>query len=592
MRRIRAIAMAAAIIVVAAPARPDEPLPTVLQVLGTVTNSARPVANALVIALNLQDFEAVQTYTARDGAFTLPQLRAGIYKVIAVKQGFIPAIATILPNRPNHRVALKLENENAARRKTASQEIWEIRGSLPPDVLRELDNVLAGSEQVASYDIPRFRGEMVSVTGVTNRPANPAYAQTSLGVQGRVGDNWQVGIRGNLRRFEDPTDEVRFGTPLAESSVMSMEVRSSPTDAYRVASTKSSWMYVGERGSDDRQVDVRAHNFEWQHGPAHVQVRYFEQDNLFQHTPVESNVFEIAGDVPIVQTRRSDFGVGLRVRQESVETATDLMRTADVSANGSLALVPSLILHYGVASRIGVQGQECAPRTGAEWKMTANTSFIGSALVKVYDRDPSTLLLPSLVVWSDSDRMLPKYTYTFGIVSGKDGKNRFSAIATVTAVDEPLRVVFADEQDQFWDGLYVDSGDIRRDIRLAYRREFGNRFAVDVATTAGTASAHVTGPRERNKVYVTGDLQSTFTPTRTTLAVSYREIQQPGESNADDYRTERVHVQMAQSLYLPIDIKLLLGLELAHAENSPYLIDTLTPEGSSRKYIGGLSVNF
>ena len=37
---------------------------------------------------------------------------------------------------------------------------------------------------------------------------------------------------------------------------------------------------------------------------------------------------------------------------------------------------------------------------------------------------------------------------------------------------------------------------------------------------------------------------------------------------------------MAQSLYLPIDIKLLLGLELARAENSPYLMDSLDARGT------------
>ena len=97
---------------------------------------------------------------------------------------------------------------------------------------------------------------------------------------------------------------------------------------------------------------------------------------------------------------------------------------------------------------------------------------------------------------------------------------------------------------------------------------------------------------DREKVYVTGDLQTMFNPTRTTLAVSYRELQQPGDPGEDDYRTERIHLRMAQSLYLPVDIKLLLGLELAHAENSPYLIETLTPEGRSTKYIGGLALNF
>ncbi|HEX8154211.1 MAG TPA: carboxypeptidase-like regulatory domain-containing protein, partial [Thermoanaerobaculia bacterium] len=61
---------------------PSAPIPAVLQVLGSVTNAARPVANALVIALNVNSFEALQTYTTVDGKFVLPPLRAGVYKII------------------------------------------------------------------------------------------------------------------------------------------------------------------------------------------------------------------------------------------------------------------------------------------------------------------------------------------------------------------------------------------------------------------------------------------------------------------------------------------------------------------------------
>jgi hypothetical protein len=251
-----------------------------------------------------------------------------------------------------------------------------------------------------------------------------------------------------------------------------------------------------------------------------------------------------------------------------------------------------VILHYGLASRLASDGQEWAPRTGAEWKITRHTSVIGSVLYKVVDRDPSGVMLPAIVFWSENDRVLPRYSYSGGIVSGRDASNRFSLIATVTAVDDPLRVVFADSRSQFWDGLHIETGDVRRDVRVGYRREIGTRLVVDLATTAGTATQVDPRSLDREKVYLTGDLQSTYTPTRTTLAVSYRDIHQPGESGEEEYRTERVHVRMAQSLYLPIDVKLLLGLELARADNSPYLIDTLTAEGRSKKYIGGLAFNF
>ena len=588
MRRFRAIAIAVIVVVAAAPAHSQAPLLT--EVLGTVTTAARPVADALVIALNLQDLGAVEARTRPDGTFSLPSLRAGIYKIIAVKQGFLPTIATLVPTRASHKVALRLETDRSSARKSANQQLWELRGSLPPDVLRDLDFALAPAE-VSSEEVPRFRGEMLSLTGVTNTPANPAYAQTSLGVQGRFGTSWQVGIRGNMQRFEDPTDESRFGAPVAESSVMSMEVQSSPTQSYKVASTTSKYLYAEPREGDQVEADVRAHNFEWQRGPARVQVRYFAQDNLFRNNPQGSNLIEIAGNVPVLQTQRTDLAVGLRVTQESVATTAQTLRIADLSANGTLALVPSFILHYGMAGRVGLEGQEWAPRAGAEWKLGDNASLVGSVMVKALDREASTVILPSLVFWSEESHVLPRYSYTIGVVSGKDGRNHFSAMATVTEVDEPLRMVFADEQNQFWDGLYVDSGDVRRDLRVAYSRQFGNRFAIDVSTSAGTATPALLAVGEHRKVYVTGDVQSTFNPTRTTLAVSYRDIQQPGD-DGDDYRSERIHLRMSQSLYLPVDLRLLLGLELARAENSPYLIETLNADGRSRKYIGGLALNF
>ncbi len=541
--------------------------------------------------MNTADLAATQVWTAVDGTFALPALRVGVYKIITVKAGFAPLVTTLVPTRSSHRLALRLETEKQARRKSTNQEIWELRGSLPADVLRDLEFALEVPEVVAE-DVPRFRGELLSLTGMTTtQPANPAYAQTSVGVQGRVGQSWQVGLRGNMQRFENPNDEVRFGTPVAESSGMSMEIRSSPTQSYRVGSTKSSWIYRdGEAG--EQQADVRAHNFEWQNGESRVEVRYFQQENLFRDTPVQSNLIEIGGTMPVMQTRRNDLGIALRVTQESIETNNDALRTADLSANGTILLVPTMVLHYGMASRLGLEGQEFAPRTGAEWKLTENSSIVGSVLYKVIDRDASAALLPSLVFWSENSRILPRYEYTVGFVSGKEGKNRFSALATVSAVDDPLRVVFADDSNQFWDGLYVESGDVRRDVRVAYRRDFGKRFAIDVAGTAGTAAPSHPGADDREKVYVTGDLQSTFLPTRTSLAVSYREIQQPGENGDDDYETERLNLRMAQSLYLPVDIKLLLGLELARAEHSPYLMDSLTPEGRSKKYIGGLALNF
>jgi len=114
---------------------------------------------------------------------------------------------------------------------------------------------------------------------------------------------------------------------------------------------------------------------------------------------------------------------------------------------------------------------------------------------------------------------------------------------------------------------------------------------VDIATTAGTATPQQFSP-DLQKVYVMGDVQTIFVPTGTSLAISYREIQQPQAEEGSDYHSARMNVRMAQSLYLPVDVKLLLGVELARVTNSPFLLDPMLEEGTSRRYVGGLALNF
>jgi hypothetical protein len=599
MRRAHHVAIATALLLAAGTARPAEvPLPAVLQVLGNVTAAARPVANVLVIALNLQSFDALQTHSALDGSFSLPPLPTGVYKIIALKPGFLPTTTTVVPTKADHSLKLRLETEKQAKGRSVNQEMWEIRGSLPPNILHEIDDVLAQPVAVnAALDVPRLRGEMFSMTGVSDTSVSPAVAQTALGVHSRIGDNWQLGIRGNLHRVDDPNDGAGFGTPLAESSVMSMELRSSPTDAYRVASTKSWWRYNNEGGTPDapeRQAGLRSHNFEWEHGDARLQVRYLAQQNLFASNPLGSDLIEIAGDTPLFQTRRNAMGVSLRVTQESLhDTATSPVRMADLAANASFSVAPSFIVHYGMSSRLGVAGSEWAPRTGAEWKLTKSTSLIASGMYKVLDQSRTSEALPMIVVASEEGRALPRYAYSFGFVSNGESTDRFSAIATVSVVDTPLRMVFTSGSEPFWDGLYVDAGDTRRDLRVSYRKEIG-RFAFDVATSAGTAThpQKLTESAGAEKVYVTADLQSTYSLTGTTLAASYRQLQQPQPGGNPKYRSDRMNLHVAQSLHLPLDLKLLLGFEVGKAEHSPLLIETIDPEGFSRRYLGGLAVNF
>ena len=170
------------------------------------------------------------------------------------------------------------------------------------------------------------------------------------------------------------------------------------------------------------------------------------------------------------------------------DTSIEPMRTADLRAIGEVEVVPSLLLRYGMSSRLAMDGAAWAPETGAEWRFARDTALVASGMYKVVDPQRSSVL-PTIVAASDHSRVLPRYSYSFGLVSGNEDSRTISAIATITAVDSPLRVVFADGFEQFWSGLSIDAGDVRRDLRLSCRQKIGDRIAIDLSTTAGTATS-------------------------------------------------------------------------------------------------------
>src|SRR5206468_896524 len=260
----------------------------------------------------------------------------------------------------------------------------------------------------------------------------------------------------------------------------------------------------------------------------------------------------------------SELGVARRVTQESLHnTSNATFRTADLTANAKLEIVPSFIWRYGMSSRLGLYGTEWAPRTGAEFKLSKDTSFVVSGLYKIYDQERQNMM-PSIVIWTDESRVLPRYAYSFGFVSGNDRNSKLSAIATVSAADSPLRVIFTDGFEQFWDGLYVETGDVRRDLRVAYRKEIGRSFLVDVSSSAGTATPAHTPLPGAAKVSVTGDVQSTYLPSGTTLAVSYRQLHEPQPNGTKEYRTQHVNVRVSQEVTLPLDLKVLLHVDVGN----------------------------
>lgn len=594
MKNIAWIAAVTLALAGAAPAEAEVRLSDVIEVLGDVSGASGPIEDALVVAFNLSNSYIIQTFSGKNGKFQLPPLPSGVYRIIAVKHGFTPAVATVTPSRNAGReLNLRLKPPGNVSR-SDRDAIWEARRAIPSDILRELNIVDESLDLIASDGpAPRFGGQMVSTTGIDEAEGGSAFTRTAVGVRGRLAEGWVVELSGSMQMVHDEVIFLPTGAfePVAEAADVSMKVQSGETSSYRIDSARNSWLLEPSSGPA-RTADVESHNFEWQRRNTNVQVRYLAHENLFQSSRFGSELFELAAEQRVLSSGRNELGVALRVGQESLigKPFSVPLRTADLSTQGSFELVPAFALRYGVQSRISAYGQEWAPETGFLLKLTPGTSLMVQGSYKIEDLD-RTVAYPAMAYVDQPWRFAPRYHYSVALQHGTTESAHMVAKASVSEIDSVLRIVFDDRFEEFWDAFYLEPGDVYHAVSFGMRRQLGDSVAFDLETRAGQAESDVSPELSRH--FVAGSVQSLYIPSGTAVHVAYRLIEQPDSHLALlPQESERIHFRVAQSLGLPLGLRLLLGVDLARSLNSLVLADEETVDGYHRRLVGGLSLEF
>lgn len=553
-----------------------------LRILGEVTTSALPVDSALVVAFGLSSFKAVQTRTNGSGFFELLELPAGVYRVIAVKQGFVPAVTTVVPSGASARVNLKLKRGKPT--SVASDQIWEIRRALPADILRELD--LAVNPEPEQEE-PRLAGQMLSLTGVTQEREESEFAQTQVELRGALPHGWSVDIAGEMHQMDNALTTLASSR---ESTALAVALRTRSRQSYRVASTRSSWNV--DYGSPVADADLQTHTFAWEQTNTAVEVRYLAQHNLFDTAGAGgSEMLEVAATRKLYSSDRSDLGVNMRLLQQQTElttAATPVYRLADLSANGRVELGSRIDFNYGLRTRVGAGAQEWSPESGIALKLTDTFSVVASGLYKVAAEESFVEEGHRFVAADETGTMSPRYRYTIGVVRGNSDGTGLKALVTVAAIDSIATLLFDDLASPLWEGYYLENGDIHQDVTLTYRGRLGDELYFDVETSAGRTQNDQT---DHLRHFVTGRARTLFRPSGTSLEVAYRVVDQPPrEVSVLDTSAERLNFRVGQSLHLPLDLKLLVGMDLVRE------LESLEASEQERQFqqrvVGGLSFSF
>jgi hypothetical protein len=583
----RGLTLAAVLLLVAsADLRAGSVANTPLQILGEVSTAAAPVDNALIIAFGLSTQQTVQTRTDTTGFFQLLKLPIGVYRIIAVKQGFLPAVATVIPTGAAQRVNLRMRKGKSA---DGGDQIWEIRRSLPADVLRELDAVLAPDEEQAS-STPRLQGQMVSLTGFSGQEQNSSYAQTALELNGRLPSGWTVNVAGKMHQVENSAME-EFAGRFGESAGIVMALETSPRESVRIASARSWWNDEGSRDADT--IDLQSHSIEWNRTDSNVELRYLSQQNLFRTSSFNSQALELSGMKRLYASDRTEVGVNVRLLQETSgmdASATPAYRSLDVATRGRVDVGSRVSMLYGLNSRVGRDSEQWSPEAGAELRVTRNVAFVVSGVYKV-SSDSAVPQAARFLPYEESGSVQPRYRYALGVVNKAADGTGVTAMMTVAAIDSVVSLLFDDFASPVWEGYYLQSGDIHQDVTLTYRGKIGSRLIFDVSTKAGRTTNEDDSLGDRS--YFTGNVRSVFRPSGTSLDVTYRRIDQPHtDISILEASGEHLNLRVGQSLHLPLDLKLLVGVDLAR--------DAAEATGPSsdrygemqKRLVGGLSFAF
>src|SRR5918992_1295753 len=297
MRDLRKSLPLIAVVALLAPASVLQAETRLPGVAGLVRGESSPLASVHMYAYQLADSSLHKVLTDGQGNFLFQNLPAGLYKLIAHKAGFVPAV--IMLTRTTAQAYQFVDVQLAQRRPGdgSEEDYWSIRARVPADVLREIEGET--QMQLASFAAPssgslagNFQTEMKALTGVDqNATSGGQLSSAGLGIQGQLG-KVQVGLHGSFSQLR-PSDVIQgggsaFGT--GQTSSLSIDLAAGPTSRVSLTSSNNRMIARGESG--DSPVDFEHYRVSWSqevgaNGRSEVTAHYTAENNFHRHAAID-----------------------------------------------------------------------------------------------------------------------------------------------------------------------------------------------------------------------------------------------------------------------------------------------------------------
>lgn len=603
---------------------------------GTVFARSRPIARATVYAYEVATYALRKVLTDSRGRFLFGSLPAGMYKIIAFKDGFAPTMELLMHRRERDRQYLEIEMQDEPVGDTRQgEDYWSVRSRVPADVLRDIQTLWERSESDLSQDsriagVSRFEGEMLADSGqlgLTHGEALVTGAQFDL--QGAFGE-MLLGFNGSYRLLE-PREALGYGPmPDAEQSSMVFSIESPGASKLSLASTKG--QLASMHADRVTPVDLEHYQVQWStrvghRGRSETLAQYTEEANYHKagwvdpiDIPGASRTLNLETSYSAALTERTSLQTGARFRQRVGENADyasltgEPLTDADPFVDETLGvfgvagsrILPRVMVEYGLYSSVQDGSLSLMPHfgvmldVGADWQ--ARTSFAR----RVDQQEPDTLRSFSSSSFSDATTCREAGEACYEVVFSRGDQDDSISIGAVhREYAETLRLYFSPDFFNRLESLFVVQGDEVPGVQFSMVRRIAPKVLAKLESNlaaGGGGIFYATDelPYENEVRYLVTSLDTRFQQTSTGVFVAFHHLEQAlnpisdqSSGTINEVEMQRLQLMLTQDLDILADFAskwaVRFNVELSRGA-TPY---TLSADDELRKKLtGGISVSF
>lgn len=606
---------------------------------GRVSGRSKPVAEATVYAYEVATYALQKVVTDDYGRFLFGALPAGMYKIIAYKNGFAPTIELLLRRREQDQQFLEIEMRGEQVGDTRqAEDYWSVRSRVPADVLRDIHNLGGLWQRDATGPLPGtritgvsgFAGEMLAQGGYEQLGA--AYGEAHLtgahfDLQGAVGQ-MQLGVNGQYQLLLPEGNGLGGSVPDAEARAVGVALEGARDSKLSVAT--ASGQVANVRDGDMAEVDMQRYQVRWTgkagaKGRSDVTAQYTEEANYHRvgwvdpiAIPEASRTWNLNGFYTGDLTERTSLKAGLHYRQRIGEdaSATGFIDEDDPLHNESIGvfglagsqIMPKVMVEYGLYSSVRDGSLSLMPHgglvidLGADWK--ARTSF--ARRVESQDEEmPYHGFSSALYGDSTSCHEVGEACYEV-IFSRGEGDDSISLGAVHREYAETLRLYFSPDFFNRLESLFVVQGDELPELQFSMVRRIAPRVLAKLESNIAAGGGGIfyatdEVPYQNEVRYLVTSLDTRFQNTSTGVFVAFHHLEQAlnpvteqqAQSSTNEIEMQRLQLMLTQDLNVLADFAsnwaVRFNVELSRGV-TPYQLST--DDELHKKLTGGISVSF